>query len=360
MPNTFRQWLHRFIPSQIRDPIGLTRRLFRTGDPAAFFAMQTALLGLALAPLDLALQVAEDRKTRRAGAPTRPMVFICGAPRSGTTLVHQVLINNLPVAYVNNLTAVFPRAPLTANRIFRPAIPPNGFSHHSYYGKTDGFAGPNDGLHLWDRWFGTDRTRVRTALTAEEQRQMRQFFGAMQQQYDKPVVAKNNMLNACASLVADVLDTAYFICMSREPLLLAQSQLQARIEINGGDDLPYGLAGTRRLDLDPDEDVCRQVLFHHHMAVTQQRLVGADRFWIVRYESFCRNPSALVEAVASKILGQDPSNGKRLAAFPVSDQVRIDPQRFRRLAATLSRLGHPDSDVLASTMLSEGPPKISA
>lgn len=331
----------------------------RTGDRAAYFAMKTALLGFALAPFDIALQVAEDRKTRHAASPTRPLIFVCGAPRSGTTLVHQVLINNLPVAYVNNLTSVFPRSPLTANQLFRPAIPPGGFSYHSYYGKTAGYSGPNDALHLWDRWFGTDRTQVRSELTPEEQHEMRRFFGAMQELYGKPIVAKNNMLNACASLVAGVFPNAYFICLDREPLLLAQSQLQARLEINGGDDLPYGLAGTPRPCADPDEHVCRQVLFHQYMAQTQQRLVGADRFWIVGYESFCQNPSALVDAVAMRILGQPPSDRSRLAPFPVSDQVRIDPNRFRRLAATLTRLGHPESDVLASAMLTARP-RISA
>jgi Sulfotransferase family len=320
--------------------VGLARRLLRTGDPAALFAMQSALLGVAAAPLDWLLQFAEARRYRNAPAPRLPLIFICGAPRSGTTLVEQVLIQQLPVAFINNLTAIFPRAPLTANRLFRPATSRTA-SYHNFYGKTEGFSGPNDGLHLWDRWLGADRTRTRTSLTPDERRDMRRFFGAMEQVFGKPIVAKNNNLNACATLVADVFDQAVFICMTRDPLYLAQSLLRARSDIHGGEDVPYGLAGPAGSTSDSTtviEDVCRQVLYHDRLAQEQRDRIGPRRFWIVQYETFCKDPSALVDAVAIKILGQQPP-GDRLPPFAVSNTVRINPQRFAELAATLQRLG---------------------
>ena len=305
--------------------------------------MQSALLGVAAAPLDILLQIAERRRYRKAPAPRLPLVAVCGAPRTGTTLVEQVLIDHLPVAFINNLTAVFPRAPLTANRIFRPTVSGRGAAYHSYYGKTVGFSGPNDGLHLWDRWLGANRTRIRTSLTPVEQRDMRRFFGAMEQIYAKPIVVKNNGLNTCAALVAEVLDRAFFICMTREPLFLAQAQLRARLDIHGADDVPYGLDGVRDgRSTDVVEDICHQVLFHHQVAQEQQNRLGPERFWIVRYEEFCRNPSALVDAVAIKVLGQPrPPEAAPIPPFTVSNSVRIDPERLRQIEATLTRLGHP-------------------
>jgi hypothetical protein len=255
-----------------------------------------------------------------------------------------VLIKHLPVAFINNLTAIFPRAPLTANRLFRPAAPARGGAYHSYYGKTVGLSGPNDGLHLWDRWLGADRTQVRTSLTPKEQRDMQRFFGAMEQTTARPILVKNNNLNACASLVAEVFQQAVFICMTRDPLFLAQSLLQARAHIHGREDLPYGLArppGSGPASADVVEDVCRQVLYHERVAQEQQSRLGPQRFWIVPYETFCQNPSALVEAVAVKVLGQPaPLVATRLPPFTVSDTVRIDPARFAEIAATLTRLGH--------------------
>jgi Sulfotransferase family len=342
MPRFPRRLLHRFIPSHFHDPVGLARRLLRTGDSAALFAIESALLGLIATPLDLLLQPVEQRRYRKAPNPGLPLLVICGAPRTGTTLIEQVLIRYLPFAFINNLTAVFPRSPLTANRIFQPAREVREDSFHSYYGKTVGFAGPNDGLHLWDRWLGSDRTKVRTVLTPTEQRNMRRFFGAMEQLYSKPILAKNNNLNACAALVAEVLDHAFFICMTRDPRFLAQSQLQARLDIHGRSDMPYGLS----LELEPGgssltaiENVCRQILFHQQLAREQQKRIGPERFWIVEYESFCQNPSGLVEAVANKVLGQPcPADARQLPPFTVSNAVRIDHEHFREIELTLTRL----------------------
>jgi hypothetical protein len=347
MPHLFRRWLHRFIPSHFHDPVGLARRLLRTGDPAAVFAMQEALLGLVATPLDLLLYLAERERYRQAPAPRLPLLFICGAPRTGTTLVEQVLIDQLPVAYLNNLTAVFPRAPLTANRIFRPAPPVRGTAFHSYYGKTLGFSGPNDGLHLWDRWLGKDRTKVRSSLTATEKRDMRRFFGAMEQLFAKPILVKNNNLNACAGLIAEVFDHAFFICMTRDLVFLAQSQLRARLDIHGRDDLPYGLIAEHRATSgDVIEDVCRQVLFHAQLAQEQQKRIGPDRFWIVQYEAFCQDPSALVEAVAAKLLGQPLPPAARIPPFTTSNVVRIDQEQFRQIVATLERIGRPGARLM--------------
>jgi hypothetical protein len=346
MPTLLRHWLHRFVPSHFHDPVGLTRRLLATGDPAALWAMRTALLGLAATPLDLMLALAERRRYRKAPAPRLPMIVICGAPRTGTTLVEQVLITHLPVAFINNLTAIFPRAPLTANRLFRPAAPAQGGAYHSYYGKTVGVAGPNDGLHLWDRWLGAERTRVRTSLTLSEERDMRRFFGAMEETFGKPILVKNNNLNASASLIAEVLERAVFICMTRDPLFLAQSLLLARRDIHGGEDVPYGLVGGPGSGAeagDVIEDVCRQVLYHEQVAREQQTRIGAQRFWIVRYEAFCRDPTALVGRVAVDVLGQPPPV-IQLRPFTVSDSVRIEPARFKAVATTLARLGHPSAD----------------
>ncbi len=312
--------------------------------------MQTALLGVVATPLDLVLQVAERLRYRQAPAAALPLIFICGAPRSGTTLAEQVLIEHLPVDFINNLTAVFPRSPLTANRLFRPAAPAPGAAYHSYYGKTVGFSGPNDGLHLWDRWLGKDRTRARTSLTPKEQRDMRRFFGAMQRASGRPTLVKNNNLNACASLVAEVFEQAVFICMTRHPLFLAQSLLRARMDIHGAEDFAYGLTGGSSSRSGPSnavEDVCRQVLYHERLAQEQQSRIGDRRFWIVQYEAFCRDPAALVEAVALKVLGQpSPFTRTRLSPFQMSDTVRIDPARFTEIRATLARLGRPVTELL--------------
>src|SRR4029079_10706409 len=93
-----RQLLHRFGPGGFHDPIGLTKRLIKSRDPAALFAMRLAAAGPLCAPLDILLEPFERRAYQSAPPRRLPVILVCGPPRSGTTLLLQALIQNLPVA----------------------------------------------------------------------------------------------------------------------------------------------------------------------------------------------------------------------------------------------------------------------
>ena len=293
------------IPANFADPWGLLRRLLRSRDPAALFAITSTLLSAVLTPVDLALATQERRLYARAGAPQRPVILVTGAPRSGTTLLSQALIAHLPVSYFNNLTALFPRAPIVANRLLGRWLPRPAPTFRSFYGRTSGLAAENDGLHLWDRWMGAHRWRLPERLDDEAADAMRRFFGAYEAAFGRPVLNKNNGLATCATLIAHTLPTAHFLYIRRDPAYTAQSILGARETIQGSRDVPYGVrdpALALAPGASPIEDVCAQVLYHERKMEEQRRAIGGDRFWVVEYEAFCREPHRIVERVAREIL----------------------------------------------------------
>jgi hypothetical protein len=330
-PNRLVSFFHYYAPSHLRDPFGLVLRLLRSKDPAARFALGLSLLGVVLTPLDVLLQLVERRRYPRSSPPrlprpayrphpakqpvspsvSQPLIFVCGASRTGTTLVSQVLIKHLPVSYVSNLTALFPRSPLTATRLFRRLIRNKHIKYTSYYGKSLRFSGPNEGFSLWNRWMKTDQWNVKYVFDPDKSAELNNFWSAYQELCGQPVLTKHNNLNVCASDIAQVLENAYFICMTREPSYLAQSLLQARVAIQGDITTSYGVddpcksvaenqkAGDKN---DVIQDVGAQVRFHERTIKDQQRRVGPKRFWIVSYEDFCQQPAALVQRVAKEIL----------------------------------------------------------
>jgi len=332
-----RKGLHKFIPSHFQDPFGLALRLIRSKDPAALFAMKTSLMGLVFTPLDLLLEIREKKLYKRASQTEYPLIIVVGAPRSGTTLVAQVLIKHLPVCYFNNLTAVFPRSPLTANLLFKRWIKHYEISYKSYYGKSLHLSGPNDALYIWDRWLGKDRKNLTKKLSEAEQKAMRRFFNAYIDAYKKPLVCKNNSLNVRASQIAEVLENAHFICLTRDPVFLAQSLLKARTDIHGDVRISYGINDLEKSNSQsPDAitDVCSQVFFHEHKIREQQQTIGADRFWIISYEDFCQNPAELVKRVSEKILRcpfQDQEAARTLKPFTISNKVKMEPELFEKI-----------------------------
>lgn len=336
-----RQLLHRYVPAHFHDPAGLALRLMRTGNPAAHFAMGAAAAGIAAAPLDLLLSPWENRLVASAAASGRarhPLVLICGAPRTGTTVVYQTLVGHLPVRYFSNLTALFPRSPLLAERIFGRCVQPSTAKYQSYYGRTAGMSGTNDALYLWDRWLGSDRDRPPGLLTEAQRRSMKRFFDAADHLFNRPLINKNNNLVLSAHLVAEALPHARFICLTRRPRDLAQSLYRARCEIHGTPDAPYGPSGTRAVD--SVESVCRQVTYFDRLVEEQQRRIGVERFRVVPYESFCRNPGELVERVACEELGDQRGVRYPLpSSFAGPTGAKVSAQIAERIDAALAEIG---------------------
>jgi hypothetical protein len=119
--------------------------------------MYQAAAGFGLMPLDLLLRGRERRLCAVAPPSVKPIIIVVGPPRSGTTLVAQYLINTFDVCYLNNLTALFPNSPITANVLFGRMARLGAGDYDAFYGKSRGLSGANDGLYIWDRWLGSDR-----------------------------------------------------------------------------------------------------------------------------------------------------------------------------------------------------------
>lgn len=324
--------IQKYVPAHFGNPLGLARRLLATGDGAAVQAMIFAGLGLAAVPLDWALSPLERRLEMRAqGEPVRPLLVICGPPRSGTTVVYQTLVSSLPLAYFSNVVAMFPRSPLVASKFLRCATRQAPCDLRSYYGKTRGIRGTCDSLSMWDRWLGADRTQAPKRISPSQQEQMRGFFRAASRVFARPICCKNNSLNVSAHLVAEVLPEARFLCLTRQPVALATSLYRARLEIHGSATTPYGLATSGGASgephgVDPVEGVVEQVGMFDAVARDQQRRLGSDRFKLVSYEDFCENPARLVETIRHDLFdGTVPPLNAELAPLRRSDPRDIEP-----------------------------------
>jgi hypothetical protein len=332
--------LHRYLPAHFHDPLGLAARLLRSGDPAARFAMLTTGLGVLATPLDVLLSIAERRRIGENAERRFPLILVCGPPRSGTTLVYQTLVRHLSVAYFTNLSAVFPRSPLTSWRLAGRLIGTPDDGYDNFYGKTTRLGGTNDALTLWDRWLGGDRTHVPTAIQPAPAAAMRQFFAACDDTFGRPLVNKNNSLNLTAHLVAECVENVVFICLNRERLPLAQSLYRARREILGTLAEPYGATADSCDSDDAIRSVCRQVLGYEQVHREQVERLGAERFWNIGYEEFCRNPAALVHRVANEVLGHPQAvRGMLPATFQISPSHGVDVVEVERMRQVLDELG---------------------
>ncbi|MFN0113457.1 MAG: sulfotransferase family protein [Paracoccaceae bacterium] len=325
-----RSALHSAVPSHFNDPFGLAMRILRSGDRDAFAAVLQAALRLGLAPLDAALAALSP--AAGADAPTGPLLFVTGPPRSGTTLLYQLIVRSLPVAYLTNLASLMPRSAAAGAFPLTASIANRKVRLESYYGRTRALSGSSDGLEFWDAWVGPDRSAVPSAIPPEAARAMRRFFAVFEARSGRPVVCKNNNLLAYAHLVAEALPTAHFVCLTRDPLYLAQSLLKARRDIHGDEAVGYGIAGTGSAEpADPVDDVWRQVRFYDSLTADQRARIGPGRFSTVSYEHLCEDPAGTVGKLAAAVFGFTGIAAEIPPLRPMQRQTLAD-ETFRRLS----------------------------
>lgn len=333
--------------SNFADPVGLILRILRSGDAAAYAALTLRALETGAIPLDRALQPLERMKLERADRISHPVILVVGLPRSGTTLFYQTLCGATRVSYFSNLSGLFRRSTITGTKLFgrRFDTPPRA-RFHSFYGRTSGFGGVNDGFHVWDRWLGSDRYAV-TPVSADGERDMRRFFAAWTDAFAMPLATKNNRNTICFARLAAILEPCFVVLVRRDPLYVAQSLFIARQRVQGDAAIGWGLGANdvpADAEDDPLETVTRQV--HRLDAQVDAELdrMPPGRSAVVSYERFLSDPGGVLSEVAGRMQAiwpdcfpADAVDRQRLPSSFVSANRRQLPDReFRKLDALVT------------------------
>ena len=329
--------------SNFTDPFGLVGRMLKSGNRAAYAALFREGLRLGAIPFDSMLGTVERRRLAKAPVLDLPLIFIVGAPRSGTTLIYQALAAFLDVTFPTNLTAMFPKSPLTVARLQRWIPWSERPDFNNFYGQTTRFRGPNDAFHLWNKWLGEDRYLPAQEISDEAASDMRRFFDTWTSTIGKPFLNKNNRNAYAVKLLAQKLPNARFVVVRRNPMFVAQSLIIARENIQGDKSLAWGLQSvstTQTADsLAYVDEVCRQVIEIDIELDRQLATVSEDRVFGVTYEGFCDNPAGSIRAIAEAFDGvrlNDRLDLAELPPFQVSQELSISKEEQIRIQQCFS------------------------
>ena len=86
--------------------------------------------------------------------PTRPSYFVIGAPRSGTTILTQLITYFANVGFIDNLAASFWRTPEVGVLLSRKLIKEHEFVGRSSFGGTNDISEPHEFGAFWRRYLG--------------------------------------------------------------------------------------------------------------------------------------------------------------------------------------------------------------
>jgi len=292
-------------------------------------------------PLGQVMKRLEPRFIGNVKDPIHNPVFILGCPRSGSTLLYQAMVHNFKLSYFSNLMMHFPMSPA---RMAHLAIPLGGFNppvaFKSQYGMIFGWNSPNQGLHVWNRWFeDIYDPSLQSGLIADTRDEMRSTILRIQESYDAPFVNKCQPLTEKAPILASVFPKSVFLRIRRDPLFIVQSILVGRRKWWSDTDRWFSTKPRNFEEFDGMSELkrtCEQVAAIENDMDEDFKSIGTHRVLEINYEDFCLKPHETMEQIAAFYQSHNQkfpfvSKNTIPEAFKYSDKLRLEEDELNAI-----------------------------
>jgi len=251
-------------------------------------------MNTALEPLEAMIPVPDDPP---------PPIFVTGVPRSGTTVVNQLLAAFADVGYVSNVMARFWRAPALGARLSLEVIGARGFTGLSQHGQTTAPDEPHEFGGFWRSHLGYEGMEQKPDDAGVNWEGLVDALGRVAQVFDRAVVYKVFHLVWHLPEFQQRWPAARWIWVRRDPIENALSLLRFR-EAQTDDRSQWvsakPLGAERFQNREPEVQVAAQVvLMEHDIACRLAAVPGVGTE--VRLENLWREPRSEMERIASEV-----------------------------------------------------------
>lgn len=276
-------------------------------------------------------------------APRHPALFIIGAPRGGTTLLHQLLAASGAFTYINNFVARFWCAPSLGLELARvvPIGDTRPMSFQSWHGATKGWDEPHEFGYFWARWlpFGDVHVLDEAGRARVDVAGLRQALAAMEGVRDRPLLFKNLTLGLQVPFLRQVLPKARFVHVVRDPRYSMQSLLRARVDQYGAERVWFSLRPAEYpalRDLEPIDQVAGQ------LAAIRRAI--PDDVPAIDYRALCDDPRRVVAGILDT-LGLAGDVDLLPAQMASADVRRCDDATWAKINAAWARAESRSADL---------------
>jgi hypothetical protein len=165
-------------------------------------------------------------------------IHVIGAPRSGTTLLTQLIASYSNVGYINNLIAAFYKAPVHGILLSKKLLGTDYVStFKSNFGATASILEPHEFSYFWKHHLAyKDYTQLPESHNLNiNWEHLKITLAAMEKAFDLPVLFKSFHLGFHAASVYKYLPNTCFILIKRDPIDNASSILKMRNKLKGSE-----------------------------------------------------------------------------------------------------------------------------
>ncbi|MBH23314.1 MAG: hypothetical protein CMH57_02400 [Myxococcales bacterium] len=241
--------------------------------------------------------------TTDAQAPTRPWLMIAGVPRSGTTLLYQVLAASGGFCYPSNIIARYYRSPafgLRTQRLLEPLLERGAPTWASRAGNTDAWWEPHEFGYFWQHHLPL---KPHHEPTDPSMASLARALAEWEAEATRPLLMKNPILCYVLPDLVRAFPTMHVLHIQRDPVDVGVSILNLRRRFHGD---VHAWTSLRPRDADafadasPAEQVAAQIL-SGEQALQRAAEAAEGRWTSITYEALCDEPHHVVHQCAERL-----------------------------------------------------------
>jgi len=270
-------------------------------------------------------------------------VFIIGAPRCGSTLLYQLMLDYYDFGYISNLHCRFYGAPSLVERVIAPTRRRRASSYESDHGRVRGWTAPSECGDYWYRFFRRRPQYTPLSATSKESlRNLRRSVRAIGRAMGRPVLFKNLLSGLRIEPILEALPEAKFIVVRRSVLDTAHSILEARMNLYGDYNKWFSVEPPEVDSLrekPPHEQAADQVRLIYAL-IDRDRRLAPGAFTDVDYEKLCGDTRSVLDSIGSFLLDRGVAVRRRgdvPPSFAPKKGVRIEAELYGRLERYVAR-----------------------
>ena len=275
-----------------------------------------------------------DKSFVRKSASSDPAgcIYIVAAPRSGSTLLFQLLVESLSVNYHTNLAYLLCRYPYIGDYVSRKLLKPYVSNFKSDYGFVSGLSGPSEANDFWKYWFGLKLNEAAPMPDPVRMSYAINYFQTLRKFTQKPFVVGWIGHAFYAKWMADLMPDSFFVVLKREDTDIALSLLNGR-RSQLKDEMSWFSMKPSECDeqfLDPHKSVARQAYYiNRKIDAIEQRVTKNGNGISITYNEMCANPSAVINRLEQAYPNCKLIKRDRFRELPKSFKKSDSKKRFR-------------------------------
>lgn len=276
-----------------------------------------------------------------------PPIFILGAPRSGSTLLYQVVTDAFHISYISNRHCQFYGSPALTEKVLHPLKHKKESTYTSEYGETNGWPAPSECGAWWYRFFQHNPAYVTLEdIDDIKMSHFRRSILAFTEEAGEPLIFKNLYASLRIQGIVKYIPEALFVIVHRNELDNGHSILKGRYETFGNYDNwwsvpPKNIEKIKKLE--SYEQVVEQIRGIHKVIDIDLKLMAVpkEQIYHIKYEDFCDNVHIELSKLQEFFNKNNCRIKKRDSAIPEvfkrKKEIRIDNEVYEKMFEYVSK-----------------------